>query len=69
MIIRRGDPVETWLRRIGFKNLEIQNYLDGKSVDWADMVFRMVFVRIIMQSISGKTKRGKLLLVYGMDRQ
>lgn len=22
-----GDPVETWLRRIGFKNLEIQNYL------------------------------------------
>ena len=23
-----GDPLETWLRRIGFKNLEIQNYLD-----------------------------------------
>lgn len=51
-----GDPVETWLRRIGFKNLEIQNYLDGKSVDWADMVFKMVFVRIIMQVFRERQK-------------
>ena len=51
-----GDPVETWLRRIGFKNLEIQNYLDGKSVDWADMVFQNGLRQDYNASISGKTK-------------
>lgn len=52
----KGDPVETWLRRIGFKNIEIQNYLAGKSADWADMVFQNGLRQDYNASISGKTK-------------
>ena len=52
----KGDPVETWLRRIGFKNIEIQNYLEGKSTDWADMVFQNGLRQDYNASISGKTK-------------
>nr|WP_302829676.1 TonB-dependent receptor [uncultured Bacteroides sp.] len=52
----QGDPVETWLRRIGFKDIEIQNYLAGRSVDWADMVFQNGLRQDYNASISGKTK-------------
>lgn len=52
----QGDPVETWLRRIGFKDIEIQNYLAGKSVDWSDMVFQKGLRQDYNASISGKTK-------------
>lgn len=52
----KGDPVETWLGRIGFKDVEIANYLAGKSVDWADMVFQNGLRQDYNASISGKTK-------------
>lgn len=52
-----GDPVEVWLRRIGFKDIEIQNYLAGRSVDWDDMVFQNGLRQNYNASISGKTER------------
>lgn len=52
-----GDPVEVWLRRIGFKDIEIQNYLAGRSVDWDDMVFQNGLRQNYSASISGKTDR------------
>lgn len=51
-----GDPVEVWLGRIGFKPVEVQNYLAGKTVDWEDMVFQNGFNQNYSASISGKTK-------------
>lgn len=51
-----GDPVDVWLRRIGFKDIEIDNYLAGRSVDWADMVFQNGFRQNYNASISGKTR-------------
>jgi TonB-linked SusC/RagA family outer membrane protein len=35
-----GDPVEVWLRRLNFQQVEINNYKAGKSVDWYDKVFQ-----------------------------
>lgn len=51
-----GDPVSVWLRRIGFKDIEIQNYLAGRTVDWGDMVFQNGLRQNYNASISGKTK-------------
>lgn len=53
----KGDPVEVWLRRIGFKDVETQNYLAGRSVDWEDMVFKNGLRQNYSASISGKTER------------
>jgi len=35
-----GNPVTVWLQRLNFKQVEIDNYLAGKSVDWYDMMFQ-----------------------------
>lgn len=35
-----GDITDIWLARLGLLPVEIQNYKDGQSVDWADMVFQ-----------------------------
>ncbi|MCU7693669.1 SusC/RagA family TonB-linked outer membrane protein [Haoranjiania flava] len=35
-----GDYVETWLSRLQFAPVEIQNYKAGKTVDWRDQVYR-----------------------------
>ncbi|MEZ5044516.1 MAG: SusC/RagA family TonB-linked outer membrane protein [Saprospiraceae bacterium] len=36
----QGDPTTAWLNRIGFQDVEIGNYLAGKSVDWYDQIFQ-----------------------------
>ncbi|XOV90975.1 MAG: SusC/RagA family TonB-linked outer membrane protein [Bacteroidota bacterium] len=36
-----GDPTTAWLNRIGFQDVEIGNYLAGKSVDWYDQIFHV----------------------------
>jgi len=35
-----GDPVTVWLQRLNMKQVEIDNYLNGKSIDWYDQVFK-----------------------------
>lgn len=36
----QGDPTTAWLNRIGFQDVEIGNYLAGRSVDWYDQIFQ-----------------------------
>lgn len=35
-----GDPVDIWLNRLGLVANEKKNYLDGKTVNWYDEIFR-----------------------------
>lgn len=35
-----GDYTDTWLTRLQFGNLEIENYKAGKTVDWRDAVYQ-----------------------------
>lgn len=35
-----GDPVEVWLQRLNMKQVEIDNYKAGRSIDWYDRVFQ-----------------------------
>lgn len=52
----KEGAVETWLRRIGLRPIEIQNYLDGKTTDWNNMVFQNALRQDYNASISGKGK-------------
>lgn len=49
-----GDPVEVWLRRLSMEPVEIQNYMDGKTVDWYDMTFQNGLRQDYTVSLSGK---------------
>lgn len=35
-----GELTDIWLARLGLLPVEVQNYKNGQSVDWADMVFQ-----------------------------
>lgn len=50
-----GDPTRAWLNRIGFQDVEIQNYLDGKSINWYDRIIQTGFRNDINTSISGRS--------------
>ncbi|MEO5997855.1 MAG: SusC/RagA family TonB-linked outer membrane protein [Chitinophagaceae bacterium] len=49
-----GDPQDIWLSRIGLLSIEKANYAAGKSVDWADQVYRNGLRQDYDVSISGK---------------
>ena len=51
-----GDPVDVWLRRIGLQPVEIQNYKEGKTVDWHDKIYQTGFRQDHTMSISGRTE-------------
>ena len=48
-----GDLTDIWLARLGLLPVEIANYKEGKSVDWADMVFQNGFRQDHNISLSG----------------
>ncbi len=50
----QGDPTRAWLNRIGFQDVEIGNYLEGKSINWYDRIFQNGFRNDINASISGR---------------
>lgn len=52
-----GDYVGTWLTRLGFDPLEIENYKTGKITDWMDLVLQDGFRQDYNASVSGKTNR------------
>ena len=57
------DPTKTWLSRIGLAENEIQNYLDGKSINWADQVVRNAALRQNYNlSISGQPEAASYYL-------
>src|SRR5690606_41626754 len=35
-----GDYIDTWLNRLQFAPVEIENYKAGRTVDWRDEVYR-----------------------------
>ena len=50
-----GEPVEIWLGRLGLAGNEIQNYIEGNTIDWHDRVYRNAALRQNYNlSISGR---------------
>jgi TonB-linked SusC/RagA family outer membrane protein len=54
-----GDNTREWLRRLGFYDIEVENYLAGKTTDWYDEVFRTGLRQEYDVSISGGTEAVK----------
>ena len=48
-----GEDEEVWLRRIGLSAPEIENVLEGKTIDWYDQVLRKGLRQNYNVSISG----------------
>ena len=51
-----GDYTETWMQRLNFNPIEIQNYKAGKFVDWMDLVYQTGVRQDYNASVSGKTE-------------
>ncbi|WP_353127156.1 SusC/RagA family TonB-linked outer membrane protein [Parapedobacter pyrenivorans] len=51
-----GDPVRTWLRRLNLQPVEVDNYMEGRSVNWYDQVFHNGFRQDHNLSVSGRNK-------------
>lgn len=49
-----GDPTRAWLNRIGFQDVEIENYLNDRTIDWYDRIIRTGFRNDVNTSISGR---------------
>lgn len=52
-----GDYTETWMSRLGFNPIEINNYKAGKVVDWLDLVYQNGMRQDYSASVSGKTAK------------
>lgn len=63
----QGDPTRVWLSRIGFQDVEVQNYLDGNSIDWYDRINQTGFRNEFNTSISGR--KGGLNYYWSIGRQ
>ncbi len=48
-----GDPVDVWLNRLNFQPVEKKNYLDGRAINWYDMMFQDAFQQNYTLSVSG----------------
>ncbi|MCI1647521.1 MAG: TonB-dependent receptor [Bacteroides sp.] len=60
-----GDYVETWMTRLGFDPLEIENYKAGKIVDWQDLVYQTGLRQDYNVSASGKTPKTNYYMSLG----
>ena len=49
-----GDAEEIWLRRLAMRPIELNNYRDGRYVDWYDVAFRNGFRQDHNVSLSGR---------------
>ncbi|MEA1786971.1 SusC/RagA family TonB-linked outer membrane protein [Arenibacter sp. GZD96] len=49
-----GDPTRAWLNRIGFQDVEIENFLAGNSINWYDKIMQTGFRNDVNLSISGR---------------
>ena len=63
----QGDPTRVWLSRIGFQDVEVQNYLDGNSIDWYERINQTGFRNEFNSSISGR--KGGLNYYWSIGRQ
>ena len=62
----QGDPTTAWLNRIGFQDVEIGNYLAGRSVDWYDQVFQTGLRNDHTLSLSGT--KGEISYYWSLGR-
>lgn len=54
-----GDPLDIWLTRLSFQDIEIANYKKGKATDWADQVFQIGLKQDYQASVTGGTENIK----------
>lgn len=47
--------ITTWLSRLNFKNIEVENYLNGIETDWDDYIFQTGLQQDYTASVSNKT--------------
>lgn len=47
-----GDPATEWLTRLNFYPIEIENYMAGRTMDWADLIFQTGFKQDYNMNIS-----------------
>lgn len=60
------SPTEVWLSRLGLTSDEIQNYMDGNTIDWYDEVFRDAALRQNYDiSVSGNPELASYFLSLG----
>lgn len=52
-----GDPTRVWLTRLNMQSVEIQNYLDGRSVDWYSKIYERGLRQDHNVSLSGKNDK------------
>ncbi|SDD48035.1 TonB-linked outer membrane protein, SusC/RagA family [Dyadobacter soli] len=53
----KGDPTTVWLQRLNMQPAEIQNYKDGRSVDWYSKIFQKGFRQDHTVSLSGRSDK------------
>lgn len=63
-----GDYVETWLNRLAFNNIEIENYKAGRITDWIDLGYRKGFRQDYNASISGSSDRVNYYMSIGHQK-
>jgi TonB-linked SusC/RagA family outer membrane protein len=62
--------ITTWLSRLNFKSIEIENYLNGVETNWDDIVFHTGFQQDYTASISNRKKDTSYYWSMGMaDRK
>src|SRR5690606_14164440 len=61
------DNTQEWLSRLRLFPVEIENYLEGKHVDWYDMVMRTAVRQNYNLSIGGRTNRSRYFWSLGYD--
>lgn len=60
-----GDYVETWMTRLGFDPLEIENYKAGRIVNWQDLVYQTGLRQDYNASVSGKSSNTNYYMSLG----
>lgn len=57
--VTQEQLISQWLSRLDFQEIEIANYLSGKTTDWNDLVFRNAFQQEYTVGVSAGTERVK----------
>jgi TonB-linked SusC/RagA family outer membrane protein len=63
-----GDPVDLWLNRLGMVANEKKNYLDGKTTNWYDEIFRTGLRQDHTLSMSGKKEEISYYMSLGYQK-
>lgn len=51
-----GDPTGVWFTRLGFSDIERENYMAGRVLNWKDMTYRTAISKDYSLSLSGRTE-------------